>query len=142
MLKKFALITMLSASAFAMNSAELNINNTDLEASAKLDLGQINQNVEPNTTFIGFRVVDADDAHSSDNGHKNKPYYEANFLMKEPLANTGFSVGMGVKFNYTSDFSSIPLGLEGTYKIPTTTLVPMYVNTSFYYGPKVLSFSN
>jgi len=142
MLKKLALIAMLSVSAFAMHSAEVNINDTDLEISAKLDLGQFNPNVEPNTTFLGFRIVDADDTHGSTNGYKNDPYYEVNFLMKKPLSSSGLSVGMGVKFNYTTDFSSIPLGLEGTYKIPAAAFVPMYVNASVYYGPRVLSFGN
>ena len=140
MLKKVTLVALFSASAFAMHSAEININDTDLEVNAKFDLGQFNSNVEPNTTFLGFRIMDVDNTHASNKGYKNDPYYEMNFMMKRPLSDSGFSVGMGVKFNYTTDFSSIPLGLEGTYQIPAANFVPMYLNASAYYGPRVLSF--
>ncbi|WP_457744977.1 YfaZ family outer membrane protein [Sulfurimonas sp.] len=140
MLKKLVLLAIFAVSAFAMHSVEVNINDTDLEVSAKVDLGQFNYNVEPNTTFLGFRIVDADNTHSSDKKYRNDPYYEANFLMKKPLSSSGLSVGMGVKFNYTTDFSSVPLGLEATYKVPAKAFVPMYVNGSVYYGPRVLSF--
>ena len=142
MLKKISLITMLSVSAFAMHSAEVNINDTDLEMSAKLDLGQFNSNVEPDTTFLGFRMVYADDTHGAKNRYKNDPYYEVNFLMKRPLLRSGLSVGMGVKVNYATDFSSLPLGLEVSYKIPATSFVPMSLNGSAYYGPRVLSFGD
>jgi len=142
MLKKLALIAILSVSAFAMHSVEVNINDTDLEVSGKLDLGQFNPHVQPNTTFLGLRIVDANNAHGSTNRYNNNLYYEVNFLMKRPLSSSGFSVGMGVKFNYTTDFSSIPLGLEVTYKIPKTAYVPMYLNASAYYGPRVLSFGD
>ena len=140
MLKKIALLAMFAVSAFAMHGVEVNINDTDLEISAKLDLGQFNYNIEPNTTFLGFRIVDADDTHGPKRGYTNDPYYEANFLMKKPLSSSGLSVGMGVKFNYTKDFSSLPLGLEATYKMPLKAFVPMYLNGSVYYGPRVLSF--
>jgi len=140
MLKKLALIAIFAVSAFAMHSAEVNINDTDLEISAKADLGQFNYNIEPNTTFLGFRIVDADDSHGPKNGYKNDPYYEVNFLMRQALSSSGLSVGMGVKFNYTTDFSSVPLGLEATYKIPADAFVPMFINGSLYYGPRVLSF--
>jgi len=140
MLKKLALVALFAVSAFGMHSAEVNINDTDLEISAKFDIGQFNSNVEPNTTFLGFRVVDADDTHGPKHGYKNDPYYEANFLMKKPLSNSGLSFGMGVKVNFTKDFSSLPLGLEATYKLPASSFVPMYINGSVYYGPKVLSF--
>ena len=140
MLKKISLLTIATVSAFAMNSAEININDTDLEISTKFDLGQFNDNVEPNTTFVGFRIVDAGSTHGPKNGYKNNLYYEANFLMKKPFSKNGLSIGMGVKFNYTTDFSSLPLGLEATYKIPAKEYIPMYLNGSVYYGPRVLSF--
>ena len=142
MLRKILLTTMLAVSAFAMHSVELNINDTDIEANAKFDMGQFNPNVEPNTTFLGFRIVDADNTHGPKKGYKNDPYYEVNFLMKRPFSNSGLSVGMGFKFNYTTDFSSVPLGLETTYRIPAQAYVPMYLNGSVYYGPRVLSFGN
>jgi len=142
MLKKVTLVALFSASAFAMHSVEVNINDTDLEVNAKFDLGQFNENIMPNSTFLGFRIVDSDKANSSQQKYKHDPYYELNFLMKRPLSDSGFSVGMGVKFNYTNDFSSIPLGLEGTYKIPANNFVPMYFNVDGYYGPRILSFGD
>ena len=143
MLKKLALAALFAVSAFGMHSAEVNINDTDLEVSGKLDIGQFNANVEPNTTFLGFRVINADNTHGSDNGYNNEPYYEVNFLMKKPFSDTGLSLGMGVKVNFTKDFSSLPLGLEATYKLPTNNkFVPMFLNGSVYYGPKVLSFGD
>ncbi|SFV67308.1 hypothetical protein MNB_SM-5-637 [hydrothermal vent metagenome] len=142
MLKKVTLIALLSVSSFAMHSAEVNINDTDLEINAKIDLGQFNENIMPNTTFFGFRMVDSDKVHSSHKSYKHDPYYELNFLMKRAVSDSGFSIGMGVKWNYTTDFSSIPLGLEGTYKIPVTNFVPMYLNAEAYYGPKILSFGD
>lgn len=51
MLKKISLIALGAVSAFAMHSAEVNINNSDLELSAKLDMGQFNESVKPDTIF-------------------------------------------------------------------------------------------
>jgi hypothetical protein len=142
MLKKIVLAALLAASAYAMHTAEVNINDTDLELNAKLDIGQFNENVEPNTMFIGARFLSADSSHSSDKNYGNNPYYEMNYLMMRPVGDSGLSFGMGVKFNYTKDFSSMPLGLEVQYQLGTTRLVPMFLNGSAYYGPKVLSFGN
>jgi hypothetical protein len=142
MLKKLILIVALTVSAFAMHTAEVNINDTDLELNAKLDIGQFNENVEPDTMFIGARFLSADKTHSSNKHYANDPYYEMNFLMMRPVGDSGLSFGMGVKFNYTKDFASMPLGLEVEYKLDHSGLVPMYLNGSAYYGPKVLSFGN
>jgi hypothetical protein len=142
MLKKIILTVMISVSAFAMHVAEVNINDTDLELNAKLDIGQFNENVEPATMFIGARFLSADKIHSSNKNYNNDPYYEMNFLMMRPIRQTGLSFGMGVKFNYTKDFSSMPLGLEAEYRLDHPRLIPMFLNGSAYYGPKVLSFGS
>ena len=142
MLKKIVLISILTLSAYAMHSAEININDTDLELNAKLDIGQFNENVEPGTMFLGARFLNADKIHSSDKNYINDSYYEINFLMMRPVGESGISAGMGVKFNYTKDFSSIPLGLEVSYAFHTPHILPMFFNGSAYYGPKVLSFGN
>ena len=54
MLKKITLLLVTSLSLFAMHSAELNINQKDLEAGLKFDIGQFNDNVEPETMFVGL----------------------------------------------------------------------------------------
>ena len=143
MLKKLSLITAASISAFAMNSAELNINDKDLEAKFSLDLGQVNKNVEPNTTFVSFRALKASNDHSSDNNVEIKNFYETNFLMIREVKNSGIKAGIGVKLNYTANsnndtFISIPLGLEVRYTMPTE--IPVTLGANIYYSPESLSF--
>lgn len=142
MLKKIILTIIMSVSAFAMNSAEVNINDTDLELSTKFDIGQFNENVEPDTMFVGARFLSADKTHSSNKNYANDPYYEMNFLMMQPVGQTGLKFGMGVKLNYTKDFASMPLGLEAVYRLQHPKLLPMFFHVSAYYGPKVLSLGN
>lgn len=141
MLKKIALMALTAASAFAMHSGELNINETDLEVSAKFDIGQFNQNVEPGTMFIGGKFLNADAQHSSEKNASIDPYFEANFLMQRAVGTGGMSVGMGMKLNYTKDYSALPLGLEFAYKIPAADFVPMYLHGSLYYAPRALAFN-
>jgi hypothetical protein len=138
MLKKISLMALSAISAFAMHTAEININDTDLELGAKFDIGQFNDNVEPNTMFVGLKLLEVD----NQNRYNNTPLYEFSFLMTRPVGKNGLHFGMGVKLNYTQDFSSLPLGLEAGYTFPTKDLVPMSINGSVYYGPKVLSFNS
>ncbi|MFK5938194.1 MAG: YfaZ family outer membrane protein [Sulfurimonas sp.] len=142
MLKKISIIAFLAVSAFAMHSGEININDKDLEISARLDMGQFNDNIEPNTMFLGGKFLNADRDNSSDNPTSLDPYYEVNFLMMREIGNKGMSMGMGAKINHTKNYTTVPLGLEFSYKIPATDLIPMYLNGSLYYAPSVLSFSN
>lgn len=140
MLKKLLLITTLSIGAFAMHLGELNINERDLEIGAKFDLGQFNDAVEPNTMFAGAKFLNADEVNS-DATTTLEPYYEVNYLMMKNIGDYGMKVGLGVKFNYTQDFSSLPLGLEFAYTIPAKNLIPMTLNGALYYAPQALSFS-
>ena len=80
MLKKLGVATLLSANLMAMHNLELNINDVDLEAGVRLDMGQFNDAVEPNTTFIGVKYLKADYDHSDYNSPN--AYMEVNFLMK------------------------------------------------------------
>ena len=145
MLKKLTLLTAGVATAFAMHTGELNINDKDLDINAKFDVGQFNTNVEPDTMFIGGRFFNANKDHA-ENKEKIDPYYELNFLMMRPIGNMGMSLGLGAKLNYTSitgqSFSSLPLGLEFAYKLPVKDFVPMTLAGSLYYAPQVLSFSD
>jgi len=146
MLKKLTLLTASAVASMAMHSAELNINDKDLEIGAKFDVGQFNQNVEPDTMFIGASFFSPDATNSLDNLSATSidPYFEGNFLIMRPVGNGSVRLGFGVKLNYTKsfaqDFSALPLGLELAYTIPAEKLVPMYVQASVYYAPQVLSF--
>jgi len=54
MLKKILLMTVTVISAFALHTAEININDKDLELNAKFDMGQFNETIYPNTVFVLF----------------------------------------------------------------------------------------
>lgn len=137
MIRKISLSAICAASVFAMHSAEININNTDLELSAKIDMGQFNDNVEPNTIFVGAKYLIADEKHSDVN--KIYDYQEINFLMQRDV-NSDFRLGLGLKLNHTRNFVSSPLGLEAAYKLPITSSVPFYLGGSIYVAPKILSY--
>jgi len=141
MLKKITLIGATAISAFAMHTAEVNINDKDLALSAQFDMGQFNQNVKPDTIFVGAKFLKCDDKTSN---NSRNPYYELNFLMQQKLANQNIALGMGVKANYIQDdigkqdYISVPLGLEFKMKIPLKDIVPMYFHMAAYYAPEVL----
>lgn len=134
------------ASAFALNYAEINVNDKDLEFSGKLDMGQIIDSVAPDTVFVGLRYLDGHAKHSGDENAKVKSYVDLNFLMQRALSNSGLTIGLGLKFNKTElgkqNFSSLPLGIEASYKIPTTQFIPMYIGGTIYHAPSVLSFED
>ncbi len=146
MLKKLSLVLASVVSAFAMHSAEININEKDLEISTKFDLGQFNETVEPDTTFVGFKYLNGSDDYSEDeNGDPVdvSGYVELNFLMKREVQNSGITLGIGVKANYTKVdevFITLPLGLELGYNIPVS--IPMTVGASVYYAPESLAITN
>jgi hypothetical protein len=142
MLKKITLLSATALTAFAMHTGEININDKDLELSAKFDIGQFNDAVEPNTMFVGAKFLNADKDNADFTTKQFDSYFEANFLVMRPIGNAGMSVGLGIKANYTKDFVSIPLGLEFTYKMPLTELVPMYLHGEMYYAPSVLTYQD
>ena len=142
MLKKIAFIALCTVSLFAMHTGELNINETDLEVSSKFDIGQFNHNVEPDTMFLGAKFLNADKKHSSNRNRNLDPYFEMNFLMQRAVGNSGVALGMGMKLNYTKNYTALPLGLEFSYLIPAKSLVPMYLVGSLYYAPKSLAFND
>lgn len=137
MFKKISLLALSTVSVFAMHTAEININNLDLEVSAKFDIGQVNEKVEPNTIFVGARYLSVDERHSDISNVRD--YYEMNFLMLKN-ASKNLKLGLGVKINHTKDFTSTPLGLEAVYRLPIESSMPFYVGGSLHYAPKVLSF--
>ena len=147
MLKKITLLGAAAASAFAMHSAEININDKDLELGGKIDMGQFNHTVDPDTVFLGARFLSADEDHSDNENVSLDPYYEVNFLMQNRISNTDLTLGLGVKLNYFTqdfsqnklDFASIPLGIEAKYRLPLGNTVPVSLGGALYYAPEVLS---
>ncbi|MCD6433515.1 MAG: hypothetical protein J7L21_05675 [Sulfurimonas sp.] len=143
MLKKLGLIALCGASAFAMHTIELNVNDKDLEFGARLDMGQFSDATEPDTVFVGGKFLHGDDSHSDfDNSSDIHDYMELNFLMKREIDDIGLSIGLGVKLNNTENFTTVPLGVEASYKLPVDVKVPMYINAVLYYAPEVLSMGD
>lgn len=146
MLKKISMLTLCGVSAFALNTAEINVNDSDLELSGKLDMGQVMNSVEPNTVFIGLKFLDADQKKSENENANIDSYAEINFLMQKEVGRSGLSLGLGMKVNATKGFDqtfiSAPLGLEASYKLPASEYIPMYVGGSIYHAPSVLSFED
>jgi hypothetical protein len=142
MLKKLTMMGACAASAFAMHTAEININDTDLEVNAQLDMGQFNAALEPETMYVGFKFLNADESNSDYEDSDIDPMYEVNFLSIHALGDQGFKLGMGVKANYTKDFVSVPLGLEAVYNLPFENVIPIYLHGSVYFAPKALAFRN
>lgn len=142
MLKKIALLAASSVCAFAMHSAQININEKDLELGARFDVGQFNHAVEPNTVFIGGKFLKADGDYSDPKTYDLESLYEANFLMQREVGRTGFTFGLGVKLVRTEDFTSIPLGIEAKYRLPFSRIIPLYAGGSFYYAPEALALED
>lgn len=140
------LLLFTSLSLFALNTAELNINQTDLEVGLKFDVGQFNKNVEPQTMFVGMKMLIPDTNNSSDSATLTSlnPYFEGNFMIIRPVGDAGLSLGIGFKLNYTQvnnkSFMSLPIGFIASYELPFPDLIPMFVETNVYYAPQVLSF--
>ncbi len=149
MLKKFGLLSVSVVAAFAMHGVDINVNDKDLEIGAHADMGQFSDTVEPNTVFLGARYLKGNEKHS-DFSTNNNAYYELSFLMQKEVANSGLSVGLGVKANFTKadignktrDFTSIPLGVEAGYRLPINSALPLYLGGSLYYAPEVLCMND
>ena len=142
MLKKLGLLVLCGASLLAMHNVELNINDKDLEFAAKFDMGQFIDSVEPELVYIGAKILHADKEHSNVDNYDTTDlddYYEASFLMKRNIDNTGLSIGLGIKVNGTQKFASVPFGMEAGYKMPFLESLPMSLNAEIYYAPNVLT---
>lgn len=141
MLKKLISLGIICSLSFGMHEIELNINDVDLEAGLKLDMGQFNQAVEPDTTFIGYKYLKGDKKNSADDISPS-PFHEISFLIRRKIGSSDLSAGLGVKANITSlnryDFVSIPIGLHLRYDFSSSD-IPVYAGGYFYYAPPVLS---
>lgn len=144
MLKKIILLILSVSSVFAMHNAELNINEYDLEAGIKLDMGQFNHSIEPDTTFFGVSVLKASEEHTSPEGADIGGHINFDFFVKQDIQNTGFKVGLGIKGVYSSvadvDSMALPIGAELSYKLPLNSVIPIGFSAIAHYAPKSLSF--
>jgi len=144
MLKKLGLLSIATASLMAMHEFELNINDVDLETGLKLDMGQFNNAVEPNTTFFGFKFLKGDEEHSDYEDPSS--YLETNFMIQREIKN-GFYAGIGIKLNYISadeidaDFMSFPLGIKVGYRYGDI-IFPITASAEVHYAPQVLSIQD
>jgi hypothetical protein len=139
MLKKLGLIAVCAASAFAMHSADLNINNKDLEFGVQFDVGQFNENVEPENILVGAKVLHADSANSSYTSNSDMDdFLELNALVQAKVPEGETIVGLGIKFNATKNYSSVPLGVEVKQNFAFSEEFPMYAKGAMYYAPEVL----
>ena len=146
MFKKVALIALSTISAFAMHSAEININDKDLELAVGIDVAQYNHTVEPDTTFVGIKYLKGTKENSEDeygNNVNTNEYYETSFLMKRAVPNSDIKLGIGMKLNYTrvagESYMSAPLGIEVGYTLASR--IPLSVGAKLYYAPSSLSFA-
>ena len=140
MLKKLTLIVTSVVSAFAFNSLDINVNDKDLELGGRLDMGQFNYDVEPDTVFVGARFLHGDKKHSDFTTMYD--FYEASFLMKRKVSNSDLSIGLGMKVNHTEKFTTVPLGAEMSYMLPFGDTVPIYLTGSVYFAPEILAMNN
>ncbi len=145
MLRIIFLIALANISAFAMHSAEININDKDVELAVKIDIAEYNYSLDPDTTFIGFSYLKGTQENSKDEHGTHvdtNGYYEASFLMKKRMTND-ILVGIGIKLNYTEindeSYISAPLGLEAGYTLSTG--IPITLGAKLYYAPQSLAFS-
>ena len=137
MLKKLGLITVCAVSVFAMHNADLNLNNKDLDFGVKFDMGQFNENIEPENVIVGARFLHADSANSSYSSNSQMDdLLEISTLVQAKVPEGETIVGIGIKFNSAKNYSSVPLGLEVKYNVGEE--FPIYVKGSLYYAPEVL----
>ncbi len=149
MLKKLLLSTTLFlSSASAMHEFELNLNDKDIDLHLGLDMGQFNDNVEPDNVFITTRLLIGGEDHARLPNIQSRNYLgEVGFLVQSTSSfSPGLTMGMGIKYDYgalknTSAISAVPIGVEGDYVLPFDIALPLHVGGLFYYAPEVLSFA-
>lgn len=143
MLKTIVLGTLISATAFAANQAEININNKEIEGQIRFDMSKSGMNA-PEGAYLGVRILNGDESNSDRIGNID-PLMEVSFMVQRPVEQVpGLAIGLGIKGEYTKfdgdDYAAIPLGLEADMKLPFADSIPVYVGGALYYAPSVLSF--
>lgn len=144
-MKKILLaLSAISTMALASGEAEVNVNDTDLELSFKFDVNKVvqEQNFSSRQNLFGFKIIKAEQNTDAALDYDPDYYAEFNYLMMQDIGTDGLRAGIGTKFNYTKDFSSIPFGLEAEYKIKNIPNLPIKFGASIYYAPQVLTFAD
>ena len=143
MLKTIVLSALISATAFAANQAEINLNNKEIEGQVRFDMSKSGMNA-PEGAYLGVRILNGDESNSDRIGNID-PLMEVSFMVQRPVEQVpGLAIGLGIKGEYTKfdgdDYAAIPLGLEADMKLPFVDVIPVYVGGALYYAPSVLSF--
>ena len=148
MLKKVLLLSVISAlPAMAMHEVEMNLNNKDLDLHLGLDMGQFNNNIEPENLMMNMRVLMGSRENARLPYERNKNVLgEFGFVAQSTSAMApGLTMGMGVKLAYTylksESVFAMPIGVEVDYVLPFDIPIPLHIGGLFYYAPEVLSFS-
>jgi len=149
MLKKVILSTLLlSSTIYAMHEFELNLNKKDLDLHLELDMGQFNDNIEPENLMIESRLMIADPDNSRLPNEKDEIMLgELGFVAQSSSAMApGLTMGMGVKLAYgylnTGDILAMPIGVSTDYVLPFESFIPLHIGGRFYYAPEVLAFED
>ena len=144
MLKQLALLSTSAITAMAMHTAEININEKDIEANLLFDMGQFNQTVDPDSVFLGLGYIAGNKEHSDPKGIKNG-VFSGQFKVQQEIAQ-GLYLGVGLKLiaakEFDKGFYALPVGAEARYEFPLDIATPLYIGGQFYYSPEVLSFEN
>ncbi len=147
MLKKLLLGTLLlSSNVFAMHEFELNLNNKDLDLHLGLDMGQLNNAIEPDSFIIKARVMKGDQSHARlPNDQDTNTLGELGFVVQSTSTFApGLMMGMGIKLAYTPldnrAIFAMPIGVVSDYTLPLDIAIPLHVGGQFYYAPEVLAF--
>lgn len=140
-MKKLLVMLLLQLPLLAMHYFALNINDVDLEASLDMDMGQFNETVDPDTTFIGFSVLSSSKEHSALDSPA--PLSTARFFIQQNIDSAEqFRVGVGFKMTYaaqdTQQFFALPVLLQFGYRVPVDALL-IRLSLLGAYSPKVLS---
>ncbi len=147
MLKKLLLATLLlSSTTYAMHEFELNLNDKDVDVHLGLDMGQFNDNIEPDSLIIKTRIMKGDREHAKLPGEQDTSILgEFGFVAQSSSAMApGLMMGMGIKLAYTplnnQSVFAMPIGVVTDYTLPLDFIIPLHVGGQFYYAPEVLSF--
>jgi len=139
---------LLSSTTYAMHEFELNLNKKDLDLHLDLDMGQFNDNIEPENLMIESRFMIADPDNSRLPNEKDEIMFgELGFVAQSSSAMApGLTMGMGVKLAYAylseGNMLAMPIGVTSDYVLPFEGFIPLHIGGQFYYAPEVLAFDD
>lgn len=136
MIKKLLVLTCFISTLFAVNRADLNINNDTLEINGFMDVAEYaSADVQVDGMYMGAGLIDPDDRTA---------LYNVQLLLEKSLDGVdGMKAGLGLKLLYADkskeNFLALAPGGFVEKLIPVDTVVPMYAEGIFYFSPKTLS---